>query len=202
MKNFKLTLALCAFTSFSALAAEKAGGVFVEPMLTYESGTSEVSFPSPAGNSESDFDAVGIGARFGFHIHEAIFLGVDGRYSQVDYENDDTNIKTDGESYNLGPVVGFQMPTTLGLRVWASYIMAGELDLDEDQGIDATFEDASGYRVGAGIKLSMVSLNLEYQHIEYDKTTLKDAGFFSGSTSNVDADNKSYILSVSFPISL
>ena len=202
MKNFKLTLALCALTSFSALAAEKTGGVFIEPMLTYESGSSDVNFPSPAGSSESEFDALGVGARLGFHVHEAVFLGIDGRYSAVEYENDDTDIDTDGESYNLGPVIGFQMPTTLGLRLWASYIMAGEMDLEKDNGIDATFEDASGYRLGAGIKLAMVSLNLEYQHIEYDKTTLKDAGFFSGSTNNVDADNKSYILSVSFPISL
>ncbi len=202
MKNFKLSLALCALTSFSALAADSKGGVFIEPMLTYESGTSEVSFPSPAGNSESDFDAIGIGARLGFHVHEAIFLGIDGRYSKVEFENDDTDIDTDGSSYNLGPVIGFQMPTTLGLRVWASYVMAGEMDLDEDRDIDVTFKDISGYRVGAGIKLAMVSLNLEYQNVEYDKVTVKDAGFFSGSTNNVDAENKSYILSVSFPISL
>lgn len=202
MKNFKLTLALCALTSFSALAAEKVGGVFLEPMLTYESGTAEVSFPSPAGDTESDFDAIGLGARFGFHVHEMIFLGVDGRYSSVEFEDDDTDIDTEGDSYSLGPVIGFQMPTTLGLRLWAGYIMAGEMDLEEDNGIDVKFEDASGYRLGAGIKISMVSLNLEYQHVDYDKVSVKDAGFFSGSTRNVDSDSKSFILSVSIPFSL
>lgn len=201
MKNLKLTIGLALLTSVSAYAESK-GGVFVEPMLTYESGSSKVDFPAPAGSSNSDISGFGVGARLGFHIHEVVFLGIDGRYSMPNYKNSDTKIDTGSTAYNIGPVVGVQMPTTLGLRLWAGYIMAGAMDLEKDQGIDLKFKDATGYRVGGGIKISAVSLNLEYQQIMYAKTELQDAGFFSGSTNNVDSDNHSFILSVSFPISL
>lgn len=200
MKNTKLALALIALCSLSAQAADK-GGLFIEPMLTYETGESEVDFPSPIGNSDSDYSGLGVGARLGFHIQESIFLGVDGRYSRISYENDDTDVDTEGSSYNFGPVIGFQMPTELGLRVWAGFVM-GEIDLDEDNDYDISFEDGTGYRIGAGIKLSMVSLNLEYQNITYERTRLRNAGVFSGTTRNVEAENSSYVLSVSFPIAL
>lgn len=201
MKNVKLVLGLAVLTSFSAYAESK-GGLFVEPMVTYESGTGDVDFPAPAGSSESDIEGFGLGARVGFHIHEIVFLGVDGRYSMPTYKNDDTNIDTDATAYNYGPVVGIQMPTDLGIRVWGGYIMGGEMDLEKDQGIDLKFKDATGYRVGGGIKLGPVSLNLEYQQMEYAEAELQDAGFFTGTTNKVDSTNKSYILSVSFPISI
>lgn len=201
MKILKLAVGLTLLTSFAAIAENK-GGVFVEPMLTYESGTSEVDFPAPAGSSDSDVSGFGVGARLGFHIQEVVFLGVDGRYSMPTFENDDTDINTRATVYNIGPVVGIQMPTDLGIRLWAGYIMTGQMDLEKDEGIDLKFKDASGYRVGGGIKLASVSLNLEYQQIEYAETELEDAGFFSGTTNDVDATNKSFILSVSFPISI
>ncbi len=184
------------------MAADSKGGLFIEPMLTYESGSSDVKFPAPAGSSTSDIDGFGVGARLGFHVHEAVFLGLDGRYSLADYKNDDTDINAGATAYNYGPVIGIQMPTTIGLRVWASYIMGGQLDPEKDNGIDLKFKDASGYRVGAGIKLAAVSLNLEYQEIKYNETELQNGGFFSGSTNNVTSENHSVVLSVSFPISL
>lgn len=201
MRNLKLTICLGLLTSFAAYAENK-GGVFVEPMLTYESGTSKIDFPSPAGSSESDIHGFGVGARLGYHIHEVIFLGVDGRYSMPSYENDDTDIDTGASAYNFGPVVGVQMPSDLGVRLWASYIMAGQMDVEKDQGIDLKFEDASGYRIGGGIKVAAVSLNLEFQQITYSETELQDAGFFSGSTRDVDSRNKTFVFSVSFPISI
>ncbi len=201
MRNLKLAVGLTLLTSFAAYAENK-GGVFVEPMLTYESGTSKVDFPAPAGSSDSDISGFGVGARLGFHIQEVVFLGIDGRYSMPTYENDDTNIDTRATAYNIGPVVGVQMPTDLGIRLWAGYIMAGQMDVEKDEGLDLKFKDASGYRVGGGIKLASVSLNLEYQEIKYSETELEDAGFFTGSTRDVDASNKSFILSVSFPISI
>ena len=201
MRNLNLALGLSVLVSFSAYAENK-GGLFVEPMLTYESGTSKVDFPAPAGSSKSDISGFGVGARLGFHIQEIVFLGIDGRYSMPNYTNSDTKINTRATAYNIGPVVGIQMPTTLGLRLWAGYIMAGSMDLEKDQGIDLKFKDATGYRVGGGIKIAAISLNLEYQQMMYGKTELQDAGFFSGSTKNVDSTNQSFILSVSFPISI
>ncbi len=201
MRNLKIACGLAVLTSFAAMADDK-GGLFIEPMLTYESGSSKVDFPSPANSSDSDISGFGLGARLGFHVHEAVFLGIDGRYSMLEYKNDDTDINTDATAYNWGPVVGIQMPTTLGLRVWASYIVGAQIDPEKDQGIDLKFKDGSGYRVGGGIKIAAVSLNLEYQEINYAETELQDAGFFSGSTRDVESDNRSLILSVSFPISI
>jgi hypothetical protein len=184
------------------MAAEKKGGLFVEPMLTYERGEAEVDFPSPFGSSKSKVNGFGVGARLGIHVMESVFLGIDGRYSLPNYENNDTDIDSEATAYNYGPVIGIQMPTDIGLRVWAGYIMGGEMDVDKDQGTDLKFKEASGFRIGTGIKLASVSLNLEYQKITYDKTEVENPGLFSGSTNSVTQDNNSYILSVSFPISL
>ena len=199
-KNFML-LGLAVLASLPAMANNQ-GGLFIEPMLTYEKGEADVDLPSPFGSSHSTIDGFGMGARLGFHVLESVFIGLDGRYSKPDYKNNDTDINSEASAYNYGPVVGIQMPTPLGIRVWAGYIADGQMDVDKDQGVDFKFKDASGYRVGGGIKLAMVSLNLEYQQITYNETELSDAGIFSGSTSNVDQTNNSYIFSVSCPISL
>jgi len=197
-----LPLALVAIFSQAALAETKNGGLFVEPMLTYEKGESNVDYPAPFGDADGDVDGFGVGARLGFHVLESLFIGADGRYSKVDFDNDDPNFESDATAYNYGPVVGVQMPTSVGLRIWGNYIMGGQMDLDKENDVDLKLEDASGYRVGAGVKLGSISLNLEYQQISYDKTELEDAGIFSGSTNDVDAEIQSYIVSVSFPISL
>lgn len=64
-------------------------------------------------------------------------------------------------------------------------------------------EDSTGYRVGAGLRFMMLSLNLEYQKLEYGKLNIENAGGFTlGSTSNVKPKNESWILSASFPIDL
>lgn len=198
--NFSL-LGLALMMSLPAVAANQ-GGLFIEPMLTYENGEADVDLPSPFGSSKSEINGFGVGARLGFHIMESVFLGLDARYSKPTYKNDDTDISSDATSYNYGPVVGVQMPTPLGIRLWAGYIAGGQMDVDKDEGVDFKFKDASGYRIGGGIKLAMVSLNLEYQQVTYNETELEHAGIFSGTTGNVDQDNRSYILSVSFPISL
>lgn len=194
-----LPLALLALTS---VAHANTAGLFVEPMLTYEQGESDIDYPAPFGGSDGEVEGWGVGARLGGHVMEALFIGADVRYSKPEVDNDDPDFTSDATAYNYGPVVGVQMPTLLGLRVWGSYILGGELDIDKKNDVDLKLEDASGYRVGAGVKLGPVSLNLEYQQISYDKTELEDAGIFSGSTNDVDADIESYIVSVSFPISL
>lgn len=201
MKNNFMLLGLATLVSLPAMANNQ-GGLFIEPMLTYEKGEADVDLPSPFGSSHSTIDGFGLGARLGFHVLESVFIGLDGRYSKPDYKNSDTDINSEASAFNYGPVVGIQMPTPLGIRVWAGYIAGGQMDVDKDQGVDFKFKDASGYRVGGGIKLAMVSLNLEYQQITYNETELSDAGIFSGSTSNVDQINNSYIFSVSCPISL
>jgi hypothetical protein len=113
------------------------------------------------------------------------------------------NYDAESVSTNWGPVVGIQMPN-FGLRVWANAIMGGELNPESSGGFDVNFKEASGYRIGAGLRLASISLNLEYQDSKYDKTTLQQLGPFTpGSTLNgVDLENKSWIVSVSFPLEL
>lgn len=201
MKKKFMSLGIAVLISFPALASNQ-GGLFIEPMLTYEKGEADVDLPDPFGSSHSTIDGFGVGGRLGFHVLESVFIGLDGRYSKPNYKNSDTDINSEASAYNYGPVVGIQMPTPLGIRVWAGYIAGGEMDVNKDEGVDFKFKDANGYRIGGGIKLAMVSLNLEYQQITYNETELSDAGIFSGSTSNVDQTNNSYIFSVSCPISL
>jgi hypothetical protein len=80
--------------------------------------------------------------------------------------------------------------------------MGGEMDMDESNNVDLKLNNASGYRIGGGIKLAIVSLNLEYQKISYDEAELDGNSIFTGSRSNLDADIDSYIFSVSFPFAI
>lgn len=186
------------------VAFAKDAGLFVEPMVTYERGDAEINFPSPLGKSDTDIDGFGLGARLGVHIRESVFLAADGRYNWTKFDDGRTGINADATGWNYGPVLGVQLPWVVGLRVWGGYIMDGEINPDKDNGIDAKFEDGKGYRVGAGFKLAMVSLNLEYQDMTFEKTKVEQAGGFNSgaSLSNVELDNKSWILSVSMPLSL
>lgn len=182
----------------------KKGGFFLEPSLTYEQGDGKIDFgTSVLKDSDSDINGFGAGLRLGFHVYESFFVGVDGRYSIPNFKDSSLDQDIKAKAYNYGPVVGFQMPTDLGIRVWGTYILGAELDPDKDKGVDERFEKGRGYRLGGGIKLGVVSLNLEYQYIKYDDTTIQDAGpIASADLDDVELKNQSWILSVSFPVSL
>lgn len=203
MKKFLITSAVLGCISSPAFAIDK-GGVFIEPMITYEVGDGDVSLPSPVTNQEIDLEGFGAGLRLGFHIMESVFLGADARYSIPKFEGTSLNQDADTKAWNYGPVLGFQMPTTLGIRVWGGYIYDATLDPDSSQNIDQKFKDGDGWRVGAGIKVGPTSLNAEYQDLTYDTTEIESAGIFTPGTNltNVDLDNKQWIFSVSFPMSI
>ena len=181
------------------------GGFFLEPSLTFENGESQIDFPDSLPLDDSDGDIVGMGAglRLGFHLYEELFIGADGRYSVPNFEDSSLDQDVDAKHFNYGPVVGLQMPTTLGLRFWGSYVMGAELDPEKDEGVDEKFTDGTGYRMGTGIKLGVVSINLEYQFIKYKDVEIEDAGIFgSGSFDDTELKHRTWILSASFPISL
>ncbi len=201
-----LTLGLLAATSmipFTAQAENK-GGLFVEPMLTYEQSDTELDYPSPLGKSEGDLEGFGVGARLGFHVYEALFIAADARYTMPDFNDDDNDYKADGKAYNYGATVGLQVPSDIGLRVWGTAVLGGQMDPDKNNGADLKFEDASGYRLGAGILLGTVSLNLEYQDISYGKSKVESLGSFDSNieSDDIDATTTGYVASVSFPFSL
>jgi opacity protein-like surface antigen len=211
----KLCLTLLAFYFVSSIAIaeepvaappqsnerEHKAGIFIEPALTYERSESTVNYPEPFANSSGNVDGFGIGARLGFHLNEVVFLGVDGRYSMPKFK--DSSYDAKAVSTNWGPVAGIQMPN-LGLRLWGSMILGGNLNPDSSGNLDIKFKDTSGYRVGAGIRFEILSLNLEYQHAKYGETVLEQIGPFATTTtfSNVTLKNNSWVASVSFPLAL
>lgn len=195
---------LSVFNMNHAFAIDK-GGIFLEPMLTYETGKDgSINYPSPVNSSESDVNGFGAGVRLGLHIFESAFIGVDGRYSMPKFDDTSLNQDTDAKSWNYGPMIGLQMPFLVGLRAWAGWVLGGELDPDRDQGVDQNFKSAGGWRIGAGLKVAFASLNLEYQSITYDETDINQVGVFATdfSTDNIEFENKSWVLSVSFPMAM
>lgn len=202
----KLILLSSVLMAFSGhvMAEDNAGGLFVEPMVTWERGRGDVNFPSPFSSADTELDGFGVGARFGGHVYETVFLAVDGRYSIPKFKDNKLNQDADAKSWNVGPVVGMQMPTPFGLRVWGGWIMAGAVDVDKSEGVKEEFKSGMGYRIGAGVKLALVSLNIEYQKVKYDETAIDEVGIFTPNTTRGDVEltNEAMVLSVSFPIAI
>ena len=205
MKKLILLSSLSIMTIFSNVASAAGdAGLFVEPMLTWERGRGDVNFPAPISNAETELDGFGVGARVGMHVFESFFIAADGRYSLPTFKDNKLNQDVDAKAWNVGPVVGVQMPTLFGLRVWAGYIAAAGVDPDKGQNVKEEFKSGNGYRVGAGVKLGFASLNVEYQNIKYDETEIQEVGVFTpgASRNDVTLENDSMILSVSFPITI
>jgi opacity protein-like surface antigen len=204
MKKLALASLLMLLSVSSSYALDK-GGIFIEPMLTYEtSSDGSVNFPAPTNNSDTTIRGWGTGARFGAHIFDIVFLGADGRYSIPKFKDSTLGQDTDSKSWNAAALVGVQMPWIVGLRAWGNWIFAGELDPDSSKNVDEKFKSASGWRLGAGLKVAIVSLNVEYQDLKYDKTDITSVGVFNtGFSSNgTELRNKSWIFSVSIPFGL
>jgi hypothetical protein len=143
-------------------------GPFVDPSLTYEKGDGNVNYPASFSSGKGELDGFGIGARAGVHVSEIVFVGIDARYSMLKYKDTTANYDESATAFNWGPVAGVQMPIA-GLRVWGSYIIGGELDPDSGNSFDVKFKGVDGYRVGAGVRVLITSLNLEYQKLSYDE---------------------------------
>lgn len=188
----------------SLSTAHAAGGLFIEPMATYETGSGDINFPSPINSSESKVKGFGVGARVGAQVVQTVFAGVDARYSIPKLEDSSLNQDVKSKEWNVGPMIGIQMPTPIGLRLWGSWILAGQLDPDTDKGVDEKFKDGNGFRLGGGFRFALISINAEYQYIKYDETEIQEAGIFTPgyTTNNISLTNKSLILSVSIPIGL
>lgn len=199
-----LLLSSMLLTLMDTAKADDLAGFFVEPMLTFERGRGDVNFPSPIHNQDTELDGFGVGARFGGHVWETIFMGIDARYSIPTFKAKGLNQDVAAKAWNVGPMVGAQMPFLIGLRGWASLIVAGEVDPEMGANVNEKFKSGLGFRVGAGFNIAFVSLNLEYQKIKYDKTTLEDVGVFAvnATRDDVELDNDSMILSVSFPLAI
>lgn len=199
LKKLSINVAIGSVLFLSANIAH-ANGPFLEPGISYEHGKGSLDLPSPFGPDSATIRGVGGLLKAGVHITDIIFFGADGRYSRSYIRNENFNAKAD--SYNWGLLGGVQMPTPIALRLWGTYIIDGGIDPDEDRGLNLRYSAGNGYRLGAGFKFLIASLNLEYQDIEYDKAMLQSGGPFSSTTtlSNINPRSQTYIVSVSFPI--
>ena len=206
--NLKLkkwrVIASFGITLFAGLAkADSVAGIFIEPGVTLQKSELKTNFPSPFTSSSGDSNGLGLVGRAGIHLGEVLFLAADARYAQQRYSDSSNNLQANAEAYQIGPVAGMQTPL-IGLRLWAGYILAAQLNPGESNGVDFKFKDGKGYLVGAGFHILMISLNVEYQDLTYNSVELEKLGPFSvnsnfGGTTLAD---KSWILSVTFPFEL
>lgn len=191
MKLMILT-ALLTMSSFAAHAQN--AGVFIEPGITYQDTETSVDWPI-LNDSTGKNKGAGAMLRLGMHASEIVFIGVDARYLQTRVSDSAFNTEADATGYNYGLAAGVQMPI-VGLRLLGSYVLGGELDPKEDRGVDTKLKDPKGYRLGAGFQILMLSLNLEYQDMKYEKADI------TGVANNLDASvtDKGWIASVTFPM--
>ncbi len=202
LKVLCTVFSLC--TAMTTVASAADGGLFVEPAITYQKTDTRTNWPVFTSDSTGSIEGFGLGARLGFHLNEAFFLGFDARYSMPQFKDSSVTYDAKATEINWGPVVGMQMPD-MGLRIWAGYIMGGEIDPERSGSFDTKLKEATGYRAGVGFRVSSVSLNLEYQQYKYGKVDASaGSSFFTGSTSftNVNPEAKGFIASVSFPLEL
>ena len=122
---------------------KNAGGLFIEPFLTYEMADVAIDYPAPFSSSTESVDGLGLGARLGIHVYDIIFLCADGRYSFPQYESSALSGSADAKAYNLGATAGIQTPF-FGVRVWGTYIFSGMLDPESINNVDIKFSDFKG----------------------------------------------------------
>ena len=176
-------------------------GFFLEPMVTYQDLKADIEYPNTfLSDSSGEIKGPGLGLRAGGHVLDTLFLAADVRYAQPKYK--DSNFESEAKAMNYGVVLGLQMPIA-GLRLWATYIVDGNLDPKEDNSVDLKFKEAKGQRFGAGLHVAMFSVNIEYQNVKYDSTELEKIGPFANvnAQDSIELTEKGYVASVSFPIS-
>lgn len=190
----KKILATMMISLVSLGAHAQSAGVFFEPGVTYQDTETRVDWPI-LNDSTGKNKGAGAMLRLGMHASEIIFIGVDARYGQTRLSDSAFNTEVDATGFNYGLAAGVQMPV-VGLRVLGSYVLGGELDPKSDQGVDFKLKEPKGYRLGAGFQILMLSLNLEYQDLKYEKADI------TGVANNVDATmtDKGWIASVTFPM--
>ncbi len=201
----KAAAVLIALSASSTAFAQSrsVGGLFLEPGLTYERGDTTVDYPAPFQNSTGSLNGFGLMGRLGVHVYDVVFLGLDARYAMPQFKDSSVSYDAEATSFNWGPLVGIQTPL-FGLRVWGNYIAGGFVDPKASGSLDVKFEDSTGYRVGAGLHWLMLSINLEYQNLDYGKAILESiCGFNANETfGSLKTKKESRILSVSFPLEI
>lgn len=177
------------------------GGLFLEPMIFGSQEDVAVESSALTGDTTGTARSYGAALRFGGHVSEIVLLGLDARYSKASMDGFSYG-DVDADVYNLAPMIGLQTPIA-GIRLTGSYVLAGENNPDAGNLFDVKFKEATGWRLGAGIHVLAVSVNLEYQDLTYNTTELESVGPLAASSDfDVDANSQGYALTVGFPIEL
>lgn len=181
------------------------GGLYLEPILSVSRDESTIKtsqLPLLTDDTSGTSDGAGLGLKFGVHVNEMFLIGLDARYTRQKMK-DSFYSDANADVYNIAPMVAVQTPIW-GIRLSGAYIAAGENNPESGiQGLDLKFKEGTGYRVGAGVHVGPVAVNLEYQDIKYNKTEIESLGSIAANKDTpVDADSQGYAVTVSFPIEL
>ncbi|MGZ3771339.1 MAG: outer membrane beta-barrel protein [Bdellovibrio sp.] len=193
-------IGLLAVISVIFISNSSHAGFYIEPGLVYESGDNKLTWPAPLAESTGTTKGMGVNLKLGFHAASVFFMALDGTYTQPRFKQSVNNYEADAKSTLYGLTLGAQMPV-IGIRLWAGYIFGGDLDPEESNGVDLKFQEAKGPKVGVGIRLFMLSLNVEYADLEYNKSILEKAGPITGTLDN-KLKNKIVFASFSMPLTL
>lgn len=181
----------------SAYADETGGtGLFLEPGVTYQLTESAVDYGPGLGNSSAVNRGFGVVVRGGVHVYERFFVAADARYALLDYKDNANNFNTNATSWDIAPVVGLQMKDW-GMRIFGGYILTGNLDPGSVRGIDLKYNEATGWRAGVGLKLHMVSVNVEWQRLHYGSADFTAPA--AATTSGVKYNADGIVASVTMP---
>jgi hypothetical protein len=185
MKKFLLlSLAMVAVFTFSTQAQ---AGFLLEPYFGTHM-NSQYKSNNCSSDCEKDVTGTAMGARVGFQSM-GLMLGLDAKMAALDVQDSD-----DPLNYNrYGFFIGYDFP--IMLRLWYTHHLSQSTELDSNNPV--TYNMGSGYTIGVGYKLMpFVSLNLEVGNDNYDQLE-------QGSTKvDADIDVNTYMLSLSFPISI
>lgn len=173
--------------------------LFLEPNVTYETGKANFESNSGIINFSGDLKGLGVGLRAGTHMGDVIFLGLDAHYSEPEYSSSNYSTKT--RSLLGGVTVGAQTPYA-GIRVWGTYYPLGTLDQDRTQGLQMKFSEPQIYKLGAGVRISSFSVNLEYLNGDYKKSEIQNDASTFAAFDRASAKRESWLLGVSFPFAL
>ncbi len=200
MKLINLIVGIC-LTGFGASALAEGDsqgtGLYLEPGVTYQMTESNIDYSGGIANSLATARGFGVVARGGIHLYERFFVAADARYAMLNFNDNANNLSINATSWDIAPVVGVQM-ADYGVRLYGGYVLAGNLDPRSTRGFDSKFEDPTGWRLGAGLKLQQLSVNIEWQRIHYGKSVLeRPAGAVP---SNIDYNPDGIVASVTFPI--
>lgn len=199
------SLSICLFSSVPAFAlTDETGtsmsggtGLFLEPGVTYQTTNSNVDYGSGVGNSSASTRGFGAVVRGGIHVYERFFIAADGRYAMLKFADNASNYDVDATSWDVAPTVGMQM-ADWGARLYAGYVLAGNLDPKGVNNTNLEFQDATGWRFGAGLKVKHFSVNIEWQRLHYGKGEVARTG--ATNLTGVKYNAEGLLASVTFPI--